>query len=83
MSIGHKSFNGIKLLVCLILVGVCLFGGVLGAGKVAFATDSTLTITLSENAVTANVAPTATSSGTFVQSSGMTVGVSTDHISGY
>ena len=87
MSKGHSPFSKTTKLfpkaLKAFIVGMIFSAGILGTGKVAFATDSTLTITLSENAVTANVAPTATPSGTFVQSSGMTVGVSTNHISGY
>ena len=83
MSNGRMTLIKTNLLSRIALLGFCFFTGLLGASQTAFATDSTLTITLSESTVTADVAPTATPSGTFVQSSSMTVGVSTNHISGY
>lgn len=65
-------------------LGIGLMAVIVGLyGHSAYAADSTLTITLSENAVTANVAPTATASGTFIESSGITIGVSTNNVTGY
>ena len=53
------------------------------SGYNAYATDATLTISLSSSNVTANVAPFADATGTFVQSSPITVNVSTDNATGY
>ena len=74
---------GFMIKKCGAIAGVMVVIGVASMSHDVFATEASLTITLSSSNVSANVAPFADSTGTFIQSEPITIGVTTDNITGY